>query len=456
MKNMVSLGASACVLNLPIEIFAEVLEERFAKKGQRIVDQNMNAIKHGFEFMKELGGADTTFALKPADGTRRLFMMGNEALGLGAFAAGARVMAAYPITPATDIMEYLIKKMPEVGGVVLQTEDEIAAMTMVIGAGYAGVRALTATSGPGMSLMMEAIGLSGMTETPTVIIDTQRGGPSTGLPTKQEQSDMLAALFGTHGEIPKIVLCPATPEECFTVMADAFNYAEYYQCPTIVMTDLQLSLSKQTTDVLKLEDIHINRGFVKSAQDLLNLSEGEEYKRFEVTLTGISPRVLPGTLGGIHHVTGIEHAESGRPFEQPLNRQNMMDKRLRKLQGVELPNSVIRTGATDAEIVLVGVGSNIGSLEEAVGILSVQGYRISHAHIHAILPFPVRQLENAIRGSGTVVVVENNATGQLRNLIGHFGVSHSNITSFTKYDGKAILASEIVNHIKELIPICQQ
>jgi 2-oxoglutarate/2-oxoacid ferredoxin oxidoreductase subunit alpha len=456
MKNMVSLGASACVLGLPIEYFAEVVEERFAKKGARVVEQNMNAIKQGFEYMKELGGADEAFALKPSDGTRRLFMMGNEALALGALTAGVRVMAAYPITPASDIMEYLIKKMPDVGGVVLQTEDEIAAMTMTIGAGYAGVRAMTATSGPGLSLMMEAIGLSGMTETPTVIIDTQRGGPSTGLPTKQEQSDMLAALFGTHGEIPKIVLNPATPEECFTVMADAFNYAEYYQCPVIVMTDLQLSLSKQSTDILKLENVHIDRGLIVSESELANLSEGEIYNRFAMTENGISPRALPGTKGGVHHTTGVEHAESGRPFEQALNRQNMMDKRLRKLQGVELPGSVVRTGAADADIVLVGIGANIGGLEEAIGILSRQGYHVAHAHVHAILPFPVRQLENAVRMAQKVIVVENNATGQLRNLMGHFGVKHPDITSFTKYDGKAILPSEIVNHVKELMPICQQ
>ncbi len=298
MKNMVSLGASACVLGLPVDIFSEVIEERFSRKGQKIVDQNMEAARRGFEYMKELGGADPAFALKPADGKRRLFMMGNDALGLGALAAGARIMPAYPITPASDVMEYLIRKFPQVGGVVVQTEDEIAAMTMAIGAAYGGARALTCTSGPGLSLMMEAIGLSGMTETPVVIIDTQRGGPSTGLPTKQEQSDYLAALFGTHGEIPKIVLTPATPEECFTVMGRAFNYAEKYQCPVIVMTDLQLSLSKQTTEMLSLDDVKIDRGNLMTEEAIGAEDPKAEFKRYQLTEDGISPRVLPGTKGG--------------------------------------------------------------------------------------------------------------------------------------------------------------
>lgn len=176
MKNMVSVGASVCVLGLPVEIFSEYISDKFSRKGQKVVDNNMAAIAKGYDFIKELGGSLPEFKLKEADGVRRLFMMGNDALGIGALAAGSRVMPAYPITPASDVMEYLLKKFPKVGGHVIQTEDEIAAITMTIGANFAGSRALTCTSGPGLSLMMEAIGLSGMTETPVVIIDTQRGG----------------------------------------------------------------------------------------------------------------------------------------------------------------------------------------------------------------------------------------------------------------------------------------
>lgn len=451
MKNMVSLGASACALGLPVDIFAEVIEERFSRKGQKVVDQNMQAIQRGFDYMKELGGADEAFALKPADGTRRLFMMGNDALGLGALAAGARVMPAYPITPASDVMEYLIKKFPKVGGVVVQTEDEIAAINMTIGAAYGGARSFTCTSGPGLALMMEAIGLSGMTETPVVIIDTQRGGPSTGLPTKQEQSDMLAALFGTHGEIPKIVLNPATPEECFYSIADAFNLAEYYQCPVIVMTDLQLSLSKQTTDVLDLSKVVIDRGDISVGGEADVAAGGEQFRRYAFTESGISPRVFPGTKGGIHKVTGVEHSENGRPNESAVNRQKMMDKRMKKLEGVELPGSVVRTGPTDADVVVVGIGANVGSIAEGCERLQNEGYKVGHAHVHAILPFPTQMLYDAIKDAKKVVVVENNATGQLRNLMSFFNVQHDNVSSYLKYDGRAFLPSEIYDHVKGML-----
>ncbi len=225
MKNMVAVGASSALLGFSLESFEEVIEEKFLRKGQHIVDKNMEAIKRGAQYiLDETGGPLEGLQLEPADGKKRLYMIGNDAIALGALAAGCRLMAAYPITPSSEIMEYLIKKLPEFGGTVVQTEDELAAITMVIGASYGGVRALTASAGPGLSLMTEAIGLSGMTETPAVIVNTQRGGPSTGLPTKQEQSDILAMLYSTHGEIPKIVIAPSTVEECFYDTVQAFNW----------------------------------------------------------------------------------------------------------------------------------------------------------------------------------------------------------------------------------------
>ena len=210
--------------------------------------------------MEQAGGPLDEFRLAEPDGKPKMFIIGNDAIGLGCIAAGCRFMAAYPITPASEIMEYLIEKLPKFGGTVIQTEDEIAAVTMAIGANFGGARALTASAGPGLSLMMEAIGLSGMTETPVVIVDTQRGGPSTGLPTKQEQSDINALIYGTHGEIPKIVLAPSTIEECFYDTIEAFNLAEKYQVPVILATDLQLSLGKQTSEVFDFDKIAIDRG----------------------------------------------------------------------------------------------------------------------------------------------------------------------------------------------------
>src|SRR5690606_1254767 len=215
-KNMAASGASWALLGLPMDVFYKAVEREFGRKGPAIVEKNIEAARRAADYILEAtGGPLDDFRLAEPDGKQKLFMIGNEAIGLGAIAAGCRFMAAYPITPASEIMEYLIKHLPKFGGTVIQTEDEIAAVTMAIGANYGGARAFPASAGPGLSLMMEAIGLAGMTETPLVIVDTQRGGPSTGLPTKHEQSDLMALIYGTHGEIPKIIVAPSTIEECF-------------------------------------------------------------------------------------------------------------------------------------------------------------------------------------------------------------------------------------------------
>ena len=222
---------------------------------------NIQALNMGYDLMKQqVTNVNGDFTLENGSGHPHLYMIGNDAIGLGAIAAGSRFMSAYPITPASEIMEYMIANLPKVDGTVVQTEDEIAAATMAIGANYAGVRGFTASAGPGLSLMMESIGLSGMTETPLVIINTQRGGPSTGLPTKQEQSDLMQMIYGTHGDIPKIVVAPTDAEDAFYLTMEAFNLAEEYQCPVILLSDLQLSLGKQTVKTLDYNKIDIRRG----------------------------------------------------------------------------------------------------------------------------------------------------------------------------------------------------
>ncbi|HEY4623418.1 MAG TPA: 2-oxoacid:acceptor oxidoreductase subunit alpha, partial [Solibacillus sp.] len=282
MKNMVAIGATAALLNLSEEVFQSVVDEIFGRKGEEVVAKNIEAITRGREAISEqIGERVGSWELVPADGKRRMFMIGNDAAALGALAAGSRFMAAYPITPASEIMEYMIKKLPLVGGAVIQTEDEIAAATMAIGANYGGVRAFTASAGPGLSLMMEAIGLSGMTEQPLVIFDTQRGGPSTGLPTKQEQSDLMAMLYGTHGEIPKVVIAPSTMEEAFYDTIQAFNIAEELQLPVIVMTDLQLALGKQTVEPFDYSKIEIRRGKIVEAVE--DEEKKDYFKRYEKT-----------------------------------------------------------------------------------------------------------------------------------------------------------------------------
>ncbi|MBT2755937.1 2-oxoacid:acceptor oxidoreductase subunit alpha [Mesobacillus foraminis] len=451
MKNMVAIGATSAVLDLDIQVFEEVVQEIFGRKGQQVVDKNMEAIKSGYEYMKEkLGSNVGAMQLEKADGQQRLFMIGNDAIALGALAGGCRFMAAYPITPASEIMEYLIKKLPAVGGTVIQTEDEIAAVTMAIGANYGGVRALTASAGPGLSLKMEAIGLSGITETPLVIVDTQRGGPSTGLPTKQEQSDLMAMIYGTHGEIPKIVMAPSTVQEAFYDTAEAFNLAEEYQCPVIVLSDLQLSLGKQTVEPLEFDKVEIRRGKLQSG-DLPEIEGKGYFKRYEVTADGISPRVIPGMKNGIHHVTGVEHEETGKPSESAANRIAQMDKRFRKISNLKFDTPVHKNAPhEEADLLIVGFNSTRGAIEEAMGRLEQDGLKVNHAQIRLIHPFPADELLPIVASAKKVAVIENNATGQLANImkmnVGH----HGKITKILKYDGNPFLPHEIHSKCKEL------
>ncbi|KMN40920.1 2-oxoacid:acceptor oxidoreductase subunit alpha [Lysinibacillus sp. LK3] len=451
MKNMVAIGATASLLNLEDAVFQNVVDDIFGKKGEEVVQKNMEAITRGRQIMNELlVDRIGEWELAPADGKRRMFMIGNDAIALGALAAGTRFMAAYPITPASEIMEYLIKKLPKFGGTVIQTEDEIAAATMAIGANFGGVRSFTASAGPGLSLMMEAIGLSGMTEQPLVVVDTQRGGPSTGLPTKQEQSDLMAMLYGTHGEIPKVVIAPSTMEEAFFDTIQAFNIAEELQLPVILMTDLQLSLGKQSVEPFDYNKIEIRRGKIVM-DDLEEAADKAYFKRYEDTEDGISPRVLPGTLHGIHHVTGVEHDETGKPSEATGNRQTQMDKRFRKLESLKFDNPVfVNAPHEEADILLVGFNSTRGAIEEVQERLNAQGMKVNHAHIRLIHPFPSSEIAPLVAQAKKVIVVENNYTGQLANIMKMNVGGHDKIATITKYNGTPFLPGELENRVKEL------
>ncbi|MBG9690851.1 2-oxoacid:acceptor oxidoreductase subunit alpha [Lysinibacillus sp. fkY74-1] len=451
MKNMVAIGATASLLNLEDAVFQNVVDDIFGKKGEEVVQKNMEAITRGRQIMNELlGDRVGAWELSPADGKRRMFMIGNDAVALGALAAGTRFMAAYPITPASEIMEYLIKKLPKFGGTVIQTEDEIAAATMAIGANFGGVRSFTASAGPGLSLMMEAIGLSGMTEQPLVVVDTQRGGPSTGLPTKQEQSDLMAMLYGTHGEIPKVVIAPSTMEEAFFDTIQAFNIAEELQLPVILMTDLQLSLGKQSVEPFDYSKIEIRRGKIV-IDDLEEAADKAYFKRYEDTEDGVSPRVLPGTLHGIHHVTGVEHDETGKPSEATGNRQTQMDKRFRKLENLKFDNPVfVNAPHEEADILLVGFNSTRGAIEEVQERLNAQGMKVNHAHVRLIHPFPSAEMAPLVAKAKKVIVVENNYTGQLANIMKMNIGGHDKIATITKYNGTPFLPGELENRVKEL------
>lgn len=453
MKNMVAIGASSAVLGLEPEFFKDVVQEIFGRKGDKVVENNMKAIREGAQNFKKEAGAQI-MKLAKADGKKRMFMIGNDAISLGALAGGARFMAAYPITPASDIMEYMIEKLPRFGGAVIQTEDEMAACTMCIGANYAGVRAFTASAGPGLSLMMESIGLAGMTETPLVIVDTQRGGPSTGLPTKQEQSDLLAMIYGTHGEIPKIVIAPSTVEEAFYDMAEAFNLAEKYQCPVIFLSDLQLSLGKQTVEPLDYDRISIDRGKLHQKGDLPELENKAYFKRYEVTDDGVSTRVLPGTKNGIFHVTGVEHDVTGEPSENADNRKEQMEKRFRKMKQISFDTPVYKQAPHEkADLLIVGINSTRGAIEEAIDHLEEDGLKVNHAHIRLLHPFPADELRPLVESAKKVVIVEQNATGQLASIVKMNIGCADKIETILKYDGNPLLPSEIHQGVQGILQV---
>lgn len=459
MKNMVAVGSTCAVMDLDTDVFESLISDLFSRKGESVVNLNIQALNEGYRLMKEeMDSLESEHTLEKNDSDGHLFMIGNDAIGLGAVAAGVRFMAAYPITPASEIMEYMIDRLPELGGAVIQTEDEIAACIMAIGSNYAGVRSFTSSAGPGLSLMMESIGLSGMTETPLVIVNTQRGGPSTGLPTKQEQSDLMQMIYGTHGDIPKIVIAPTSASDAFYLTIEAFNLAEEYQCPVILLSDLQLSLGKQTVESLDYDKIEIRRGALIE-EDMETPEDKAYFKRYALTDSGISPRVLPGTKGGIHHVTGVEHNEEGKPSEGAENRQLQMDKRMRKTAQLLIDEPVKSNEKYDeADILYVGFISTIGAIEEAITRLDKQNVKVNHIQIRQLHPFPTDAVQEAFNKAKKVVVAEHNYQGQLSSII-KMNVNHQGkIINQTKYDGTPFLpheiedkALEIASNMKELI-----
>ena len=460
MKNMVAIGATSALMDLNTSTFETLIDNMFSKKGNKVVDMNIQALNMGYDLMKQqVTNVNGDFTLENGSGHPHLYMIGNDAIGLGAIAAGSRFMSAYPITPASEIMEYMIANLPKVDGTVVQTEDEIAAATMAIGANYAGVRGFTASAGPGLSLMMESIGLSGMTETPLVIINTQRGGPSTGLPTKQEQSDLLQMIYGTHGDIPKIVVAPTDAEDAFYLTMEAFNLAEEYQCPVILLSDLQLSLGKQTVKTLDYNKIDIRRGEIIQS-DIERAEDDKAYfKRYALTTSGVSPRPIPGVKGGIHHVTGVEHNEEGKPSEAPINRKNQMEKRMRKTESLVINNPVLLNEHDDkADILYVGFISTKGAIEEGAERLERQGVKVNTMHIRQLHPFPKDIVQQAINKASKVIVAEHNYQGQLSSILKMNTQVNDKLVNQTKYDGKPFLpyeieekGLEIAKELKELV-----
>ncbi len=452
-RNILAIGASAALLGLDLEPFKQYIVDKFGRKGQAVVDGNWAALDAGWEQAKKLAGG-RAFQMSPATSKAdHLLVTGNDATTLGALAGGCRAVFAYPITPASEILEVAARYFPRFGGIAVQMEDELASLAACVGAGFAGVRVMTASAGPGISLMQENLGLAGMTETPLVVVDTQRGGPSTGMPTKQEQGDLFALTMGGHGEAPRIVLAPGTAEQAFSDAAMAFNLADNYHCPVLIASDLALADWQQTVDPFDISDIEVNRGPMANVEELERMGR-DVFERYADSPSGVSPRSLPGMVNGQFLATGAEHGKTGKVTENPANRTKMMDRRLHKIRHLELDGKAVPgleyRGPENPEVLLISYGSPIGAAWEAAEILEQKGLRVGVAQVRVISPLPAEELRRLTEGAGHSFCIENNALGQLAFLMRASGVS-APVRSVLKYDGTLFRGEEVAERVNDLL-----
>ncbi|WP_233096036.1 2-oxoacid:acceptor oxidoreductase subunit alpha [Alicyclobacillus sp. SO9] len=445
-KNMIALGVSGALVSLPQEEFFALIEDQFAKKGTKIIEANKTAVEKGYELVAE-HLSDSVRHLNAPDAEKRMLISANQAVAFGSLMAGCRFLSAYPITPASEIMEWLSHELPKVGGTIMQVEDEIAGITFAIGASFAGARSMTSTSGPGLSLKTEALGMAGMSETPIVIVDSQRAGPSTGLPTKFEQSDLQHVLHASHGEFPRIVLYPSTIEDSFYLAAEAFNMAENYQCPVFLLLDLGMSMNKSTIMPIDAKRVAVNRGKVLTESDLEQLKEN--FQRYQFSSDGISPRAIPGTPGGVHVTSSNEHAESGYITEEPDIRTKIMEKRMRKIENATCQNPFYVSNP-EADTMVVTMGSTRGAVEEAIRAMSSEGASLGQLNIQQLHPLPTDALRPYLADK-KVIVVESNYEGQLLNWLKQHLPIHDRSYSIRQYDGNPFRVDTIASQLKELV-----
>jgi 2-oxoglutarate ferredoxin oxidoreductase subunit alpha len=442
--NVVTLGILGEVLGLSEETLRRALARRFGRKKEAVLAANARAFDAGREFAASAGAALAGRRLDYTPSAPRLLMTGNEAAAIGALHAGCRFFAGYPITPSSEILHFLAEWMPRAGGSVLQTEDELAAIGAVIGASFAGVKAMTATSGPGLSLMIEMLGLASMAEVPVVIIDVQRGGPSTGNPTKSEQSDLLQSLFGTHGDAPRVVLACSDVEDCFHATVEAFNISEEFQVPVLVLSDQAVAQRKETISPGAF--VHPVRDRRKPGPEEL-----EAYERYRETPDGVSPMSVPGMKKGMYQTNGLEHDAEGRPNSLYLTHETMNAKRYRKMWPIrERYHSFRRFGPERADVGILCWGSSKGPVQEAVAAANARGEKVAAFVPQMLYPFPKRDFEEFLSGVGDLLIVELSYTAQFYKYLRTFLDLPAGRTHVLKRSGgKDLTAAEIADGIEK-------
>ena len=445
-KNIVTLGLLSELFNLPKDPLERAIKGKFAKKKPEVLEANLKGFAAGMAHAAEIEDAAAGKRMQYTPGEPMLLMSGNELSAVAALHAGCRFFAGYPITPSSEVLHLLSELMPKAGGYLVQTEDELSAIGAVIGGSFAGVKSMTATSGPGLALMTEMLGLASMAEIPAVIIDVQRGGPSTGLPTKSEQSDLWQALWGSHGDAPRVVLAPADVEDCFHATVAAFNIAEEAQVPVIVLSDQFIAQRRETLSMLTLD--HEVRGRqVPSAGDL------RDYKRYKETKSGISPMSWPGMKGGEYQTNGLEHTEDGSPTSMHLTHEKMNAKRYRKLRLVRDKYSYYRHyGAEKADVGIICWGSSKGPVKEAVLKANGRGERVSAFVPQLLYPFPYHEFQDYIKTVREVVVVELSYSAQFYKYLQTFlDLPEGHTYVFKRSGGKNLTVGEVEDKIQKVL-----
>lgn len=451
MMNTAALGATAGITSYDFERIADIIETNFKRKGSDTVDKNLKVANVAYQMARDQFGSDFEWKLETVPGApKRMIINGNQAIGMGALAAGCRFISTYPMTPASTITEWLASRAKEFGIVQKQTEDETAAILFAIGAAHAGVRAMTASSGGGFCLMVEAYGLAAMTETPLVVVEVARGGPSTGLPTRTEQSDLEFVLSASHGEFPRFVIAPGTVEQCFEAGHRAFNLAEKYQTPVVILSDLFLSNQFKTVEMddINFSRISIDRGETIEYHALDNLVE--PYERHMLTESGISPRAFPGHPNAVYITTGDEHNQEGFITEEADVRNLQMEKRMRKETMAAREDMLMPTqyGPDAADVTLVGFGSTTGALIEAAERLTADGIPTNVLQFVDMAPLDEDRLTDLILGLKRMVVIEQNYTGQLARVIRRMTGRKAD-ARVNKYDGRALSPTEVVTKVRQ-------
>ena len=451
LQNAAGLGASAALAGIPLEVLHEVVRDSFGRKAGDVVQWNVEASAAGYQHALNHGHVlDHTLSKA---GAPKLLMTGNQAIALGAAAAGLKFLSQYPMTPASSIMHWLAAHSSDLGIVVKQAEDELAAINMAIGASFGGVRAMTATSGGGFSLMVEALGMAGMTETPLVVVESQRAGPSTGLPTKTEQGDLNLMLGAGQGDFPRAILAPSNPAEAYRQTIRAFELAEEFQTPVLVASDLHLSENFMTVDREEIPlDVPVPSLFAVTPN-------GHDYHRYAYTPNGVSPRSLPGQPG-LQYVAGSdEHDEKGHLISDVRSgvptwvseRARMMEKRMGKLKGLLAASEPpVREGPATADLTFVAWGSTIGAVRDAMAVLAAQGRTTNLVRVPTVFPLDGPALLRLLAPARRTLLVELNYTAQFGRLVrAETGLNLS--TRLLKYDGEPIYPFEIVAKAMEVM-----